>query len=324
MKKSTRPFPVYRGIKDRIETSPLTPTGFYRGERKIVALSNLDKIWFPQSKITKGDILDYYSQAAHYIIPHVKNHLLTMQRFPGGINEESFYQKNAGSYFPSWIKTVPVAKHEGGNVDYVVCNNAATLIYLANQGALTLHAWLSQASKLYYPDRMIFDLDPSVNDFSRVRKAALLIKAMFDELNIPNFAMTTGSRGMHVYIPLKRVHTFDEIGDFAHAVGKRMIQEAPKEFTLEVRKNKRGSKIFIDTLRNRYSATSVAPYSVRPYEKAPVAAPLHWEEVNDSKLTSQKFTINNVLARLKSEGDPWQGIDDQAVSLKKNYKRVLS
>ncbi len=321
MGKLTRAIRVDRGLKDRMETSPLTPTGFYRGERKIVALSNLDKIWFPRSKISKGDIIEYYHAVAEYFLPHVKNHLLTMQRFPGGITQESFYQKNAGSYFPAWIKTVSVAKHEGGSIDYVICNNAATLVYLANQGAITLHAWLSQASKLYYPDRMIFDLDPSVNNFSRIRNAALLLKEMFDELKIPCFAMTTGSRGMHVYIPLKRIHTFDEVGDFAYAIGKRMLQEFPKEFTLEVRKEKRGTKIFIDTLRNRYSATSVAPYSVRPHENAPVAAPLHWQEVKDSKLSSQKFTINNVLARLKSDGDPWHDVDDYAMSLKKFMKK---
>lgn len=287
---------------------------------RTIALSNLDKIWFPRSKISKGDIIEYYHAVGDYFLPHVKNHLITMQRFPSGINQESFYQKNAGSYFPLWIKTVRVAKYEGGNVDYVVCNNAATIVYLANQGAITMHSWLSRYDKLHTPDRMIFDLDPSVDNFSRIRNAALLIKDMLDELKIPSFAMTTGSRGMHVYVPLKRVHTFDEVGDFAHAVAKRMLQEAPKEFTLEVRKEKRGTKIFIDTLRNRYGATSVAPYSVRPHEKAPVAAPLHWDEVNDAKLSSQKFTINNVLARLKNEGDPWHDVDTHAVSLKKFMK----
>lgn len=291
------------------------------GNRNI-ELSNLDKIWFPKSKITKGAIVNYYFQVADFIVPHIKNHPLTMQRFPSGITGESFYQKNAGTYFPDWIKTIAIGKQEGGKVHYVIGNNPGTLVYLANQGAITLHAWLSQADKLHTPDRMIFDLDPSKDDFPRVRKATLLIKEIFDDLKIPCFAMTTGSRGMHVYVPLKRVHSFDYVADFAYAIAHKMMEESPKQFTLEVRKAKRAGKIFIDTLRNRYSATSVIPYSVRPKEKAPVAAPLYWDEVKDTQLTSQKFNIKNILERLKIDGDPWEDIDTYAVSLKKSYKKM--
>lgn len=288
---------------------------------RVIATSNEKKIWFPKSKITKGDILSYYQKIASLAIRHVDNHLLTMQRFPNGIAGESFYQKNAADYFPSWIKTLPVKKEEGGTVHYVIAHNPATLIYLVNQGALVIHTWLSRSDKLYYPDRMIFDLDPSKKDFSQIRQAALLIKAIFDEINIPSFAMTTGSRGMHVCVPLKRVHTFDEITDFSYKVAQKMIDYDPKQFTLEVRKDKRAGKIFIDTLRNRYSATAVMPYSVRPHENAPVAAPLWWEEVKSSRLSSQTFTIRNMPIRLQSEGDAWADIQDHAVSLKKLLKK---
>jgi bifunctional non-homologous end joining protein LigD len=291
---------------------------------RVIQLSNLDKIWFPKSKITKGAIVNYYYQVADYCLDHIKNHPLTMQRFPEGIKGESIYQKNAGSYFPDWIKTVPIGKEEGGKVHYVIGNNPATLVYLANQGAITIHSWLAQYDKLHTPDRMIFDLDPSKDDFSSIRKAALLIKEIFTDLKIPCFTMTTGSRGMHVYVPLKRVHSFDFVGDFSYEIAKKMMEESPKAFTLEVRKNKRAGKIFIDTLRNRYSATSVMPYSVRPKEKAPVAAPLFWDEVKDSKLTSQKFNIKNILSRLKSDGDPWKDVDKHAVSLKKASQQLVS
>ena len=287
-----------------------------------IALSNLDKIWFPKSKITKGSILNHYYQVADYFIPHVKDHLITLQRFPEGIKGESFYQKNASTYFPSWIKTVPVEKENGEDVHYVVCNNAATLIYLVNQGSLVIHSWLSRFKKLYYPDRMVFDLDPSVNDFNAIRKAALLLKDILDDLKLPSFVMTTGSRGLHVWVPLKRVHTFEQVAAVATAIAHKMIEQEPKQFTLEVRKNKRGKKIFIDTLRNRYSATSVAPYSVRAHEKAPVAAPLHWKEVNDSRLSSQKFTIDNIMERLNHGGDPWKKVYDNPVSLKSLYKKL--
>lgn len=288
---------------------------------RLITVSNEKKIWFPKSKICKGDILAYYQTVAPLAINHIKNHLLTMQRFPGGITDESFYQKNAGSYFPPWIKTVPIKKEEGGIVNYVVATNAATILYLVNQGSLVIHNWMSRADKLYYPDRMIFDLDPSKDDFTSIRKAALLLKDIFDQMGIPSFAMTTGSRGIHVCVPLKRVHTFDQISDFSYKIAQQMYEHRPKQFTLEIRKNKRGGKIFIDTLRNRYSATAVMPYSVRAREKAPVAAPLWWDEVKSSRLTAQSFTIKNMVSRLKSEGDPWADINDYAVSLKKILKK---
>lgn len=288
---------------------------------RLITVSNEQKIWFPQSTISKGDVLNYYQQVASFAIDHVKNHLLTMQRFPSGIKGESFYQKNAGTYFPSWIKTVPVKKEEGGKVNYVIASNEATLLYLVNQGSLVIHNWLSRYDKLYYPDRMIFDLDPSKDDFTSIRHAALLLKSIFDDMDIPSFVMTTGSRGVHVCVPLKRVHNFDQIGDFSYQIAQRMCQQNPKQFTLEVRKNKRAGRIFIDTLRNRYSATAVMPYSVRAREKAPVAAPLWWQEIKNSRLTAQTFTIKNMPSRLKSEGDPWSDIHDHAISLKKFFKK---
>lgn len=287
-----------------------------------IALTHTDKLFFPKSKISKGDVIAYYSHVAPYMISHVKNHPLTMQRFPEGITGESFYQKNISAYFPQWIKRVNIPTSQKEKVEYVIGNTPAIYVYLANQGCLTMHAWLSRYDKLYYPDRMIFDLDPSVHNFNAIRNAALLIKEIFDALKIPCFAMTTGSKGMHVMVPLKRVHTFDQVGAFAHAIAQKMLQERPKQFTLEIRKEKRAGKIFIDTLRNRYSATSVVPYSVRAYEKAPVAAPVWWPEVSDSSLTSQKFTIHTILQRLATEGDPWHNVHDQAISLKKIIKHM--
>lgn len=288
-----------------------------------IPLSRLDKIWFPKSKITKGDIIKHYYNVAEYLVPHVKNHPMTMQRCPEGITGQMFYQKNAGSYFPSWIKTTPIKKEEGGIVHYVVCNNAATLVYLATQGAITVHSWLSRYDKLQYPDHMIFDLDPSTHDFNTIRKTALLIKDILDELKVPSFAMITGSRGMHVCVPLKRVHTFDQIGAFALAIAHKMIEQDPRTLTLEVRKEKRGKKIFIDTLRNRYNATSVVPYAVRLHEGAPVATPLFWHEVHNPKLKSQEYTVKTIMQRLKHEGDPWKDMNEHAVSLKRIYKKVV-
>lgn len=288
---------------------------------RIISLSNLDKIWFPKSKITKGEIIAYYAQMASYQLPLIKNHLLTLQRYPDGIKGEAFYQKNASDYFPSWIKTKPVTKSEGGVVEYVVATNEQTLVYLVNQATLTLHYWLSKYIKLHYPDRIIFDLDPSVNNFTRIKAAAKLIKKICDELDLPCYAMTTGSRGIHIYIPLKPGHTFEDVDIVASYIARKMIEERPKEFTLEMRKNKRGTKIFIDTLRNRYNATAVVPYSVRAYEKAPVAMPIWWKEI-DSKLTAQTFTIKNAYEHLKKVGNPWKSMNTKAVSIKRLIKKI--
>lgn len=292
-----------------------------RINKRTIKLSNLDKIWFTRPTITKGDIIDYYAQIVPYQLPLIKNHLLTMQRYPEGISGEAFYQKNAADYFPSWIKTESVIKSEGGVVHYVVAAHEQTIIYLVNQGSLTLHYWLSIYKKLHVPDRMIFDLDPSVNNFARVKAAALLIKKICDDLELPTYAMTTGSRGMHIYVPLKPVHTFEEVDIVASYVARKMMEAQPKEFTREIRKEKRGNKIFIDTLRNRYNATAVVPYSVRAYEKAPVAMPIWWDEI-DAKLTAQTFTIQNAYAHLKKVGNPWKTIAKKAVSLKRLIKKI--
>jgi bifunctional non-homologous end joining protein LigD len=288
--------------------------------RYTIEVSHPEKLYFPKSKITKGELIDYYAQISPLILTHVKNHPLTMQRFPEGITGESFYQKNISSYFPSWITRKNIPSQEKETVEYVVADKPATFVYLANQGCITMHAWLSKVDKLDYPDRIVFDLDPSVDNFSAVRHAALQLKDILDAMHIPSFAMTTGSRGIHVTIPLKRVHTFDEIAEFCTAVGHTMVQDDPKRYTMELRKEKRGNKIFVDTLRNRWSATSVVPYCARPKEKAPVATPLYWDEVTDSKLTAQKYTIKTVFDHVKSEGDPWKDFYEKSISLKKIIK----
>lgn len=288
---------------------------------RTISLSNLNKIWFPRSKITKGQIVTYYAQIAKYQIALVKNHLFTMQRYPDGIKGEAFYQKNANDYFPSWIKTKSVTKNEGGTVNYVIATNEQTIVYLVNQATLTLHYWLSKQTNLHVPDRIIFDLDPSVNNFKRVKAAALLIKKICEDLKLPCYAMTTGSRGIHIYIPLKPGHTFEQVDIVTSFIARKMIEKQPKEFTLEVRKEKRGTKIFIDTLRNRYNATAVVPYSVRAYEKAPVAMPIWWDEIN-AKLTAQTFTIDNAYEHLKKVGNPWKSMSKKAVSLRQLIKKI--
>jgi len=286
-------------------------------------LSNEDKIYFPKAKITKGELLEYYQRIAPTMFPYIKDHLITMQRFPDGINEEGFYQKDAPDYFPSWIKTKKISKKEGGSVDYVVINNQATIVYLVNQGCITIHSMLSKVNKIKYPDKMIFDLDPSGKaTYSDVIWTAKEIKKILDKLQVKTFVMTTGSRGAHVVVPLKPELTFDKVRAFARDVAKFLVKKYPEKLTLEMSKSKRGNKIFIDILRNAFGATGVAPYSVRAREGAPVATPLEWDELLQKKYGSQKFTIKNIFRRLAQKNDPWQDFFKSAQSLKKAQKKL--
>lgn len=185
--------------------------------RYSIEISSEDKIFFPKSKITKGDVLAYYIKVASHMVSYMKGRPISMQRFPEGIMHEGFFQKEAGSYFPAWIKTVPIAKESGEKVNYVAVDNEATLVYLANQACLIFHPWLSKIDKLEYPDRIIFDLDPAGKaTFELVRWTALELKKILDELKLSSFVMLTGSRGVHIWIPLKREQKYDYVKDFAH------------------------------------------------------------------------------------------------------------
>ena len=238
--------------------------------RYLVTTTNEDFILFPKSKITKGELVDYYYEIAPLMVLYTKDRPLTMVRYPRGIDKEGFYQKDAPDYFPNYIKRKTIKKKEGGSTSYVVCNNEATLVYLANQGCITPHLWLSKIDKLDYPNKMIFDLDPPPpgKKFTLIRKTALRLKELLEEIGLVPFVKTTGSKGLHVVVPLKRTAGFDEVRAFARQIAEQLIMHDPKNLTLEIRKDKRRGRTFIDTLRNAFAQTAVAPYAVRPKEKA--------------------------------------------------------
>jgi bifunctional non-homologous end joining protein LigD len=245
-----------------------------------------------------------------------------MQRFPDGITKEGFFQKNAGDYFPDWISTIPIKKQEDGTVKYVIINNKATLVYLANQGIITPHPWLSKTDKLDYPDKMIFDLDPAgTATFKDVQWAATALKTLLNKLGLPTFVMTTGSRGAHVIIPLKRTQTFDTVRTFALDCARIIAQQYPEKATVDMNKTKRDNKIFIDWLRNGFGATGVAPYAVRAKEKAPVATPLSWNEFLHIA-SSQEYNITTIFQLLHKHKDPWATMKKKAVSLTKARKKL--
>lgn len=292
-----------------------TSTVVYSGRYKI-PITNPEKLLFG-SLYTKGDLVNYYARIAPVMLAYIYNRPLMLHRFPDGIDGESFYQKNASDYFPSWIKQVQIPKQDGFN-NSVVCQNRATLIYLANQACITLHCWLSRIDKLYYPDRLIFDLDPAPKtNFSELCTVAYTCKTILETHELTPFVMTTGSKGLHVVVPLKRLYSFEQVKHYAHYYAHLVEQQHPNLVTQEQRKDKRKNKLFIDTLRNSYGATAVAPYSVRAYSTAPVATPLYWHELLEPDLTAQKYTITTIFTRLEQVDDPWYKIKDFASSLKK-------
>jgi bifunctional non-homologous end joining protein LigD len=291
--------------------------------RRTIEITNTSKEMFPKDHITKGDVIDYYSRIADIMVPHMKNRPITMQRFPNGIGDEGFYQKDSSDYFPSWIKTVSVKRQTEGSVNYVLCNDAATLVYLANQLCLTPHLWLSKKDKLDYPDRMIFDLDAAKKDFAAVRKTAFMLKDILEELDLVPFVMTTGSRGLHVVVPLKRQHHFDEVRAFAREIAQQLVDAHPRMLTLEVRKEKRRERIFLDILRNAFAQTGVAPYAIRAKPGAPIATPITWQELKSPTMHAQRYTIKTIFRRLSRSADPWRDIDTHARSISGGRKKLV-
>jgi bifunctional non-homologous end joining protein LigD len=283
-----------------------------------VKLSSLEKLLYPDDGLTKEDIINYYGQIAATMLPYMRGRPLNMQRFPDGIDEPGFYQKEVPDYFPEWLRRADVEVLETGEVQpQVVCDDVATLVYLANQATITPHLWLSRAEHLNHPDRLIFDLDPpdGRDEFNRVIHAAQQLRIILRDHGLPAFVMTTGSKGLHVLIPLDGTADFDTSRHFARTVADRLAAQVPDEFTTETRINRRRGRVFLDYLRNAYGQTAVAPYALRPLPGAPVATPLEWSELLKPDIGPRRFHIGNIFRRLGQRPDPWDGLTDQAVNL---------
>ena len=287
-------------------------------DSQTLSLTNPQKIIFPQSNITKADLVDYYEKVAFYILPHLQDRPLVMERFPDGINGERFFQKDIPSYFPDWIQRHPI-KHDKGTTTYVVCNSKEVLSYVANQ-VIIPHTWLSTIHALEYPNKLIFDLDPQGDHIQQACQGAEMLKELFDEINLNSFVMSTGSRGLHVIIPLDAKLHFEKVSSFARLIAKNLQRQDPKTFTAEQRKDKRRGKVFVDTYRNAFSQTAVCPYAVRAIEHAPIATPLEWKELSKN-FNPQQYTISNIFERLERKGDVWQAMSEPQ-SLKEALKSI--
>lgn len=278
-------------------------------------LSHPDKIWFPKSKITKEDIVDYYQKIAPHFLKYCKNHLIVLLRYPNGITQDFFYQKQIPDYFPAFIKRKTIVLKKGEEQTLTIIANQKSLLYLVNQGTLIFHSWLSNTKNVHNPDKIVFDFDPSMNDLKKLRFAVTEMKKIVERHGLVPFLMTTGSRGYHIVIPIKPQHSFDIVHEFVKKVAQELANAYPKLMTINPILKERKGRIFIDYLRNSYGQTSVAPYSVRAIEKAPIATPIRWQELSRTK--PQQFTIKNIFKRLTSKGDAWKDFEKSRKTLKK-------
>lgn len=294
-----------------------------RSGRRRIAISHPDKVLFPDAGVTKLELVEHYARAAPAMLPYVRDRPVTMHVFPGGIERSGVYIKKAPSHFPDWIGRVAVKKR-GGETTMAVVKEAAALVFLANQNCITPHVWPARADDLSRPDRLIFDFDPpDGTDFADVRAAARATGDLLRDAGLVPFAMASGSRGLHVIAPLRRGAGWDETRAFANAVGQRLAADDPDHLTMAFRIAKRGGRIYVDVTRNAYAQHSVAPYGVRAKPGAPVAVPLHWEELDDRGLRSDAWDIRTVRERIDAE-DPWKGMGRAARSLRGAAERLES
>lgn len=291
-----------------------------------IELKNLDKLWFPDDGITKGDVVDYYLDVADTMMAYLSERPLTLQRFPDGIDADGFFQQQRPDYFPDWVGEAALPRSGDGDsrVHHVVCEEAASLVYLANQGVITFHGWLARAGQPHHPDRLVFDLDPVGDDFSPVKTAARRVAALMTDIGMTPYLMTTGSRGLHVVAPLDGSADFDATRACAQAMAARLAAQYPDDLTTEQRKDKREGRLYLDVMRNAYGQTAVVPYALRALPGAPVATPLDWNELDRSEVGPRHHHLGNLRQRLGQKRDPWRDMNRHRVAVARARERLDS
>jgi bifunctional non-homologous end joining protein LigD len=294
-----------------------------RAGRRNVVLHRPEKVLFPDDGVTKRDLAAYYRRVAPRMLPQLRDRPLMLVRHPDGIGRHPVVQKNVPDHFPEWVRRVELPK-QGGTVLHPVCDDTATLVYLADQACVTPHRWLSRADAPDHPDRMVFDLDPSGGaGFEDVRWAAHRVCGLLeDELRLPVLLMTSGSRGLHVIVPLDRREAFDGVRSFASGAAALLARRHPERLTDRHRKAERGDRVYLDVQRNAYAQTAVAPWAVRALPGAPVAMPLARTELDDAALTAGSWTLSTAPERARK--DPWAGAPRRGRSLGPARRRLAA
>jgi bifunctional non-homologous end joining protein LigD len=317
--KDARGLPVGRALKAEDLSGDLhVKTG-----RDVVGLTHLDKIYWPDAGYTKGDLVKYYYEVSGLMLPYLKDRPLIMKRYPDGIKGKFFHQHDVDEA-PDYVHTARLEAEVGHAVDYIVGDNLATLLYMANLGAIERHPWHSRTSNIDYPDWLVFDLDPGEGvEFTTICELAVRVKDVLDRLQLEGYAKTSGSRGIHVYVPIKPQYAYDVVARFAEQLATIVADENPSIATVErsLGRRKRG-QIYVDHMQNARGKSVVAPYSVRPREGATVSAPVEWSEVKRAKIRTQDFNIKNMAQRIKHKGDLFKPVLSHKQSLDKAIARL--
>ncbi|GAC1426266.1 MAG: hypothetical protein NVS1B13_11240 [Flavisolibacter sp.] len=284
--------------------------------------TNLNKIFWPKEKYTKGNLINYYYQVAPFILPYLKDRPQTLNRYPNGIASNSFYQKDVKGKIPQWMETFPYySQRDQKEKEFIVCTGEASLLYLAGLGCIELNPWHSRRQKPDKPDWCIIDLDPDKNTFNQVILAAQVTKKILDAIGVPSYCKTSGATGLHIYIPFGAIYSFEDAREFGRRIVKIIHEELPDFTSIERKTSERNGNMYLDFLQNRPQATVAAPYSLRPKAGATVSMPLHWDEVKKG-LKIKDFNILNTLDRLKTTGDLFKGVLGKGIDLNKANKNL--
>jgi bifunctional non-homologous end joining protein LigD len=286
-----------------------------------VVITHPEKVLFPDDGITKGQLAAYYEALAPIVIPHLRGRPVTMERYPSGIGHQGFWQKDVSKGFPEWVERVEVPKKDGV-VRHPIVNDARSLLWMTNQNTITQHVWTSRLPRLHFPDLCVFDLDPSTEDWSAVRGAALRLRDLLDKLSLPSWVKTSGSKGFHIVVPLDGSADWGQVARFADGVGELFVKRAPGRLTREFAKVDRRGRIYVDTGRNGYSATFAAPYTVRARRGAAVSAPCRWREIEQGRVDPRTFTLRNMQERIAAVGDLWADLSRRGQSLNEPFEKL--
>jgi len=283
-------------------------------EGKRLSLTNLDKVLYPATGFTKGQVIDYYARIGPALLPHLANHPLTLKRYPGGVDQEFFFEKNATKHRPDWVKTVPIwSEGNQRDVNYILANDLPTLIWIANLAAIELHPSLSLAKDISCPTMMVFDLDPGPPaNIVQCCQVAIWLRAIFEHFNLQSFAKTSGSKGLQIYVPLHTPTNYDATKNFAHALARLLEQEQPELVVSDMKKQLRTGKVLVDWSQNDEHKTTVSLYSLRAREHPTVSTPVKWEEVEQSLKKKDAsllvFEASQVLDRVQKMGDLFEPV----------------
>jgi bifunctional non-homologous end joining protein LigD len=288
-----------------------------------VSFTNVSKLYWPDEKITKGDLIDYYQSIAPVLLPYLKDRPESLLRHPNGIKSEGFFQKDIGDQVPAWVQTTTIlSESTNQEVHYLVCQDAATLGYMNNLGCIQLNPWNFRLNALEAPDWAVIDLDPGENTYDEVVEVALVVKALAYEIGAATYVKTSGATGMHIYFPLAAQYNFERVKAFAYLFAQKVQARLPELTSLERMPKERRYQIYLDYLQNAIGQTIAAPYCVRPKVGATVSAPLEWHEVKKGLQPSQ-FTLKNMPQRLKEKGDLFKGVLGVAIDLEKCMAALL-